>query len=128
MVRACAPGGRVVVADLVASSEARKADALNRMEKLRDPSHVRALSLDELRALFHDVGLPVPRETFYALESEVEGVLTRSFPNPGDADVIRRMFVDSLADDGLGLGTRRRGSEIRFAYPVAILVAERGRD
>ena len=36
--------------------------------------------------------------------------------------------VDSLADDGLGLGTRRRGSEIRFAYPVAILVAERGRD
>jgi len=38
------------------------------------------------------------------------------------------MFADSVVDDGLGLGTRRRGSEIRFGYPVAILVAERGRN
>ena len=128
MVRACAPRGRIVVADLVASPEPEKAAALNRMEKLRDPSHVRALSLAELRALFRDVGLPAPRETFYSLESEVEGLLARSFPNPGDADVIRRMFADAVADDGLGLATRRRGSEIRFAYPVAILVAERGRN
>ena len=128
MVRACAPRGRIVVADLVASPEPEKAAALNRMEKLRDPSHVRGLSLAELRALFRDVGLPAPRETFYSLESEVEGLLTRSFPNPGDADVIRRMFADSVVDDGLGLGTRRRGSEIRFGYPVAILVAERGRN
>jgi hypothetical protein len=35
------------------------------------------------------------------------------------------MFVDSLADDGLGLGTYRKGDELRFSYPVAILVADR---
>ena len=33
------------------------------------------------------------------------------------------MFEDSLADDGLGLGTRRHGDAIVFAYPVAALVA-----
>ena len=123
MVRACVPGGRIVVVDLVASPDREKAAALNRMEELRDPSHVRALSLAELRALFHEVGLPAPRETFYSLRSEVEGLLERWFPDSGDAEVIRRMFVESVADDALGLGTRLHGSEIRFAYPVAILVA-----
>jgi len=70
------------------------------------------------------VGLPAPRETFYSLKSEVEGLLERSFPNPGDGEIIRRMFVESVGDDGLGLATRLHESEIRFAYPVAILVAE----
>jgi len=95
------------------------------MEKLRDPSHARALTLAAMERLFRDTGLPAPRTTFYALKSELEGLLARSFPGPGDAERIREMFIASLADDGLGLGTHRRGEEIRFAYPVAILVAER---
>src|SRR5213594_968655 len=123
MKRVCAPGGRVVLVDVAASEDPAKAAALNRMEKLRDPSHVRALSLAELRALFHEVGLPAPRETFYSLESEVEGLLERSFPEAGAAERVRRMLIDSLEDDGLGLGTHRRGDRVVFAYPVAVLVA-----
>ena len=44
---------------------------------------------------------------------------------PGDVDVIRRLFLESLADDGLGMRTRRRGEQIVFAYPVAVLIAAR---
>src|SRR2546426_12464270 len=124
MERVCAPGGRVVLVDVAASDDPAKAAALNRMEKLRDPSHVRALTLAELEALFAQVGLAAPRATFYQLKSDVEGLVERSFPEPSDAERIRRMFVDSLADDGLGLGTRRRGGgEIVFADPVAMLAA-----
>ena len=123
MRRVCAPGGRVVLVDVVASDDATKAAAFNRMEKLRDPSHARALNLAELRGLFAAVGLPAPRATFYQLKSELEGLLERSFPEPGDAERIRRMFVDSLDGDGMGLGTRRRKDTIVFAYPVAALAA-----
>jgi SAM-dependent methyltransferase len=126
MKRVCAPGGRVVLVDVAASDDPAKAAALNRMEKLRDPSHVRALSLAELEGLFAQVGLAAPRATFYQLKADLEGLLERSFPEPGDAERIRRMFVDSLADDGLGLGTRRRGDAIVFAYPVAALAATKG--
>ncbi len=125
MKRVCAPRGRVVLVDVVASEDPTKAAALNRMEKLRDPSHVRALTLAELEGLFAAVGLPAPRAAFYQLKSELEGLLERSFPEPGDAQRIRRMFVDSLDGDGLGLGTRRRGDAIVFAYPVAALGATR---
>src|SRR5262249_25076843 len=124
MKRICRAHGRVAVVDLLASDDPVKAAALNRMERLRDPSHVRALDLAELTALFSTVGLPAPRARFYRLRSEVEAVLSRSFPKPGDGDRIREIFLDSLADDGLGLGTYRKGSELRFSYPVAILVAD----
>jgi SAM-dependent methyltransferase len=125
MARVCAPGGRVALVDVVASPDPARADAFDRMERLRDPSHVRALRLDEMQALFADAGVGTPRAAFYELRGELDGLLERSFPRPGDADVIRRLFVESLADDGLGMRTRRRGDQIVFAYPVAVLVAAR---
>ena len=125
MTRVCRPGGTVAVVDVVAAADPETARAFNRMERLRDPSHVRALTLAEIEALFPAAGLSGPRLTFYRLEGELEGLLERSFPDPGDVAEIRRMFDDSLAADGLGLGTRRKGDTIRFAYPVAIAVSSK---
>ena len=127
MVRVCAPEGRVVVADAAVSSDPARAAAFNRMEKLRDPSHARALSLAELAGLFAAAGLPEPAVTRREVRAEVEGLLSRSFPRPGDADRIRVLFAESLADDALGVGARRIDGAIHFAYPVAILVARRER-
>ena len=123
MARVCRPGGRVMLID--AAPPAEKADAFNLMEKLRDPSHARAMPLAELTGLFTKADLPVPRTSFYRLDAEVEGLLQRSFPNPGDDAKIREMFRASLDDDRLGVDARRDGDTIRFAYPVAVLVADK---
>lgn len=125
MVRVCAPGGRVVVADAAVSPDPARAARYNQMEKLRDPSHVRALSLAELAGLFERAGLPAPVVTRCEVRAEVEGLLARSFPAPGDADRIRALFEASLDDDGMGVGAHRVDGAIHFAYPVAILVATR---
>ncbi|NOT54025.1 MAG: class I SAM-dependent methyltransferase, partial [Deltaproteobacteria bacterium] len=123
MKRVCAPGGKVVVIDAAISPDPAKAAAYNRAEKLRDPSHTRALSLVEFELLFHWVGLPAPSKTFYKVEADLDDNLRRSFPNPGDADKLRRMFEEALATDGLGVGAQRKNGTIHFAYPVAVLVA-----
>jgi SAM-dependent methyltransferase len=115
---------RIVIADMVASDDPVRAAALNRMEKLRDPSHARTLTLAELRGLFADAGLPAPRETYYDVRGELEGLLATSFPAPEDIAVIRQMFEDSLAADGLGMKTKRKGDRILLSYPIAILVAD----
>ena len=94
------------------------------MEKLRDPSHVRAMPRAEIEGFFERVGLPAPRWTPYRLEGELESLLSRSFPLPGDADKIRALFSGSLEDDRLGIPIHREGTEIRYAYPVAVLVSE----
>jgi ubiquinone/menaquinone biosynthesis C-methylase UbiE len=115
---------RVVVADIAASDDPKRADALNRMEKLRDPSHTRALPLTELRRLFAAAGLPAPREAYYEVRADLEGLLATSFPAAGDVPVIRQMFEDSLSDDGLGMKTKRRGEKILLSYPIAVLAAD----
>jgi len=125
MVRVCAPGGRVVVVDMYASDDPAKAAEWNRAEMLRDPSHVRCLTLPELRGLFGAVGLAEPRATFYELRDEIRNLLARSFPNPGDDVKIIAMFAASAEDDRLGIPVRRVEERIEYAYPVAILASDK---
>ncbi|MBV8133482.1 MAG: class I SAM-dependent methyltransferase [Alphaproteobacteria bacterium] len=125
MVRVCAPGGRIVVVDDYASENPAKAAAFNRLEKLRDPSHSRCLTLCELKGLFGTAGLPEPDSTFYELRGDVRGLLARSFPNPGDDLKIIEMFKASALDDRLGIPIHVDADRIDYAYPVAILAAAR---
>jgi hypothetical protein len=125
MVRVCAPGGRVVVVDMHASEDPAKGAEWNRMEKLRDPSHVRCLTLTELRGLFAGVGLPQPHASFYELRDEIRSLLARSFPNPGDDVAIIETYAKSADDDRLGIPVHREGERIDYAFPIAILAAER---
>jgi SAM-dependent methyltransferase len=125
MVRVCAPGGRLVAVDTCASEDPAKAAEFNRLEKLRDPSHVRNLSLTELRALFAAAGLSEPQISSYELRDTVANLLARSFPNPGDDARIIEMFRASAADNRLGIPVRVDGEAIHYAYPVTILAARR---
>jgi SAM-dependent methyltransferase len=124
MVRVCSPGGRVAVVDVYTTSPAQ-AEAFNRMEMLRDPSHVRALALAELIGLFQAAGLENTTRQFYKHEFGLEAVLQGSFPNPGAADQVRQLFVDDLGVDRLGLGAHRKEGSTYFAYPVVILVGHK---
>ena len=121
MRRVCRPDGRIVIADSV--PESGKAEAFNRMEKLRDPSHVRALSLEEFLELFAAAGLQAPRTKRDLLPYELEGLLRRSFPKDGDADRIRELFEESLETDSLGVVAFRENGRIRFLFPTAIFAS-----
>jgi SAM-dependent methyltransferase len=119
MRRVCVEGGSLVVADSAPASA--KADAFNRLEKLRDPSHVRAFPVEELQQMFADAGLAQPEVESYRLQGELEDLLQRSFPNAGDSDRIRAIFTDSLATDALDMATEKRGGKIYYGFPVAVL-------
>ena len=125
MARVCAPCGTVMVVDTEASPDPVKAAEFNRMERLRDPSHTRALPLAEHQALFRGAGLGEPRVTSYLLELDLDGLLARCFPEPGDIDVIRGMLTAAVEDDRLGIPVRREAGRIHMAYPIAVLAATR---
>ncbi|HJU19689.1 MAG TPA: class I SAM-dependent methyltransferase [Stellaceae bacterium] len=125
MVRVCRPGGRVVVVDTCASPDPQKAALFNRLEKLRDPSHARSLTLAEIEDFYRGAGLPQPQARFYQLRDSVDNLLARSFPNPGDEPRIRALFAAAVEDDSLGVPVSRDGDKLLYAYPVAILAAAR---
>ena len=120
MVRACRPGGRVVVCDVYTTTEAQAAE-YDRLERLRDPSHVHALRLDELRALAAASGLDDVGEVFARLPMVLDRLLAGSFPAPGGADEIRRAFAADLDRNSLELGVREEGEGITFAFLVIVL-------
>jgi SAM-dependent methyltransferase len=122
MTRVCQPGGHIVLADVVVPDDPLVADAFNRMERLRDPSHVRALSVAEFDALGKACGLIPTGTTRYPLAMDLERLLAASFSADGKIQLVRQMFEDSLTHDRLGVTPVRAQASIRFAYPIAVFV------
>jgi ubiquinone/menaquinone biosynthesis C-methylase UbiE len=119
MKRVCGPGGRMVIAD--SAPAAAKADAFNAMEKMRDPSHARALPVEEWVALFRAAGLPRPQIERMRLALDLDGFLARSYPREGDEARIRALFEQALTEDGLDVEPRREEGKIFFSIPAAIV-------
>jgi SAM-dependent methyltransferase len=120
MARVCKPSGRVAVADLTLPAE--KVAAYDRMERLRDPSHVRVLTEAELRGLLAALGLVDVRRAGYVFELELEALLQASFPRPGDASRVRSLIEADVGVDDLGVGAHRLGGTVRIAYPITVVV------
>ncbi len=123
MVRVCRPGGRIVLCDAVASDDAAKAAAFNRMERHRDPSTVAFRPLAFLYQLFADAGLPAPSSKTYQVPVERERLIAMSFPLGDDREQLRHMIDTSVDGDRMGLASRREGDTLWFSYPAVILVA-----
>lgn len=125
MARVCAPGGRVVVVD-VHTTTPEQAEAYNTAEKLRDPSHTRALDLAELLAMMRDAGLADVTTDFYGLDVDFETLLGSSFPDRESIEPLRRIFREDVGRDRLGVGARfDDNGRIRFKFPVAVVVGHR---
>ncbi len=120
MVKVATPHGKVVVVDMFTKSQAHSR-LLNLLEKLRDDSHVKALSLPELQDMMRRRGLRHLKTRFYRLQIELEKQISASFPKPGDADKIRQL----VKDDKKGLASVRRKNTFYLVYPIAIIVGEK---
>lgn len=123
MVRVCRGSGRIVVTD--SSPEACKADAFNRVERLRDPSHTCAMPPEELAGLFVAVGLRDPNVETLRLRGDLDSLLAHSFPLEGDEARVRQMFADALESDFLDMAPSRADGRIYLSFPIAIVSAEK---
>jgi ubiquinone/menaquinone biosynthesis C-methylase UbiE len=118
MIRVCRPGGRVAVADI--AMEADKAVAFDKLELLRDPSHIHALTHEEFASLFQNSDLADCVQGRYCIDIELEAQLSASFPGPGGKDRLRAMIVNDIGIDSLGISARREDGNILYSVPVAV--------
>jgi SAM-dependent methyltransferase len=120
MARVCAPGGRIVIADMIVGEDAATADRFNAAERARDPSHVRSMPISELTALVAGAGLEPRQIGSYRLPMELEALLERSAAR--DPDAVRAIYERAIdGGEGLGIGERREDGSIRFEFPIAVI-------
>ena len=123
MSRACRPGGRVGLIDMVASDDPKRATAHNDVERLRDPSHVRALTRPEIERLLAQSGLTHVKTVAFA----VEPVVTRWLELTGSDDktrteVVARFEAERLGPVRTGLRPFVRGGELRFVHQGVLVL------
>ena len=123
MNRVCTIGGKIVVVDPTPPPD--KSIQYNQLEQLRDPSHVKALTVSEFEDLFLRVGIPILKREFYRMKIELEDQLQTSFPDPSNIDKIRRLFIEDTKNNTLGLESRFEGNDIYFSYPNSIFVGQK---
>jgi SAM-dependent methyltransferase len=123
MKRVCVPGGRVAVIDVTPPEG--KADAYNRMEKLRDSSHTGAMPLEKLQGMYKEAGLAEIETGFYKMDVELEKILHASLTKPDDAEKVRELFASDLTTGELGVGSYLKEGRIHFAFPITIIVGRK---
>jgi len=98
MTRACAIGGQVVLIDLVSPNDGPLAQSYNHLERLRDPSHVRAQTLPELEALLLQSGLRLRPSASRVIQVKVDRWLGLANTDDTTARGICEVLVAELTE------------------------------
>jgi SAM-dependent methyltransferase len=122
MVRVTRPRARLLIADQVASEDPAKAALHNEIERLCDPTHVRALAESELRRLFESHGLSVAFRGRATIDYSVTEWMSHGGPPPEVEREIERKMLASIDGDRAGLAVRVEDGELRFSHTAVSFV------
>jgi ubiquinone/menaquinone biosynthesis C-methylase UbiE len=125
MVRVMRPAGRMLIADMLGSEDARKAEYHDRIERLCDPTHVHALPASEFAAMFANAGLRVDVDGNQQIEYEVEEWMDHGSPDVTVRTEIRRLLAAAEASDLCDLGVRRDAGRLYFSHTGAAFLLRR---
>jgi ubiquinone/menaquinone biosynthesis C-methylase UbiE len=125
LARVVAPGGWMVIADMVASEDPAKAEFHNRMERLCDPTHSRTLPGSEFERMFAEHGfrtaLKVERDARLTLDDWIRF----GGASPESAAKLRELAAAALDKDRAGLKFTRDGDQIRLVHNSVSFVIEK---
>ncbi len=126
MVRVLRPGGRLVVKDLVASTDPDVAARQDHVERLRDESHVRMPPRGAVRRWLEERGLHVDQVAERQIDRPAEQWLQQSVTHADSADQVRAAFEADLAGgETTGLRPHLVDGELWFHQTWEVTVARK---
>ena len=121
MARACAPGGGIVIEDQALPADPVAAETMTTVDRLRDPSHTRAVAPDAWRDLFAACGLQFERIEIVPREMDFDEWMNRAHPAPDDAARARDILEAVARGERSGPRAWRAGEALRFILDLQII-------
>lgn len=126
MVSACALGGRIVVKDLVASAEPGVRERQDRIEALRDDSHLRMVLPGEVATWCTELGLRTDETVRREDDRPLEPWLAQSCTPPQRTHAVRAALTAELdGGEPTGMRPHRRGEELWFHHAWEVTLARK---
>ena len=126
MTRACSLGGKVILIDLVSPDNDQLADSYNHLETLRDPSHVRALTIQELEGLLLQSGLTLRPSISRAIPVQVNRWLGLTNTDETRAQVIcEALLAELTGSKATGMRPFMAQEGLHFHQTWAIAVGQK---
>jgi ubiquinone/menaquinone biosynthesis C-methylase UbiE len=116
---------RIIIVDGVSSEDRNKSLFHNRIEKIRDPSHVRIYSLSEIKTLLDKIGATVFDLTHWDIPQDFEEWMRRAGANKRKMEEIERLMRQSVEGDATGLRVKIEDGRMGFTYDVVILIIDK---
>jgi SAM-dependent methyltransferase len=120
IARVLAPGGRLVIEDMVASEDLRERDGQEVIERLRDPAHARTLPRSEVMALGHGAGLRFDGEEPRPLTIDFDEWIDRPAAPPA-ARARARTLMEARIGATTGVRAWIADGKLRFERPGILL-------
>lgn len=122
MKRVLKPTGRILIADMIAAEDREKAEYHNKIERLCDPTHTRALAESEFDHMFDTERLAVVLRPKITLHYTLSEWMEHGGPGEKAAQEIVALMEASLDVDRSGLKVRREDGVLRFSHTAVAFV------
>ncbi|MDD9934007.1 MAG: methyltransferase domain-containing protein [Myxococcales bacterium] len=126
MKRVLKSDGRMVIADMLGSEDPERARQHDRLERLCDPTHVRAIPAPELERLFRDAKLTLVHDIRGTLDYELMEWMSHGAPEEPVREQIVALMESWAGTDAADLQVRREDSSLRFTHRTAAFVCTKG--
>lgn len=126
MARVCKKGGTVAVIDLICVAPKEEEAYYNELERLRDPSHTRALYRQELNAACQRAGLTLQHDSVRQVEAHLDAWMALTHTPSSVQQTIRQALISELSG-GRTTGFSPHGAPdaLRFTQNWAMAVCRK---
>ena len=118
----CKPDRRIGIIDLLASEEKTLAETYNNLERLRDPSHVEALSKSQMEKLLTDAGIKVEKVETRDVEVDFQRWVQMTGTKPETIVTLRKVLITDIGGSKTGMRPFMENDSLKFLQVWSIFI------
>jgi ubiquinone/menaquinone biosynthesis C-methylase UbiE len=123
MVRVCKPGHTIGIIDLLSPEDERIAKVYNHLERLRDPSHVTALSKSQMEKLLGQAEITLKKIETHDVEVDFQKWVQMTGTKPETAGLVQNELMKDIGNDSkTGMRPFMKNDTLKFLQVWSVII------